>query len=226
MTAQQLERKRASDRESQRARRSRARAYISELEEEVEELRKGTTVTTDVTEQLRRQNKILEEEVVYLRERLAATTTITSRSMPAAIPQFEPWPGISSNTQQSSSQQFRRHSSTQVPTTHGQCSNCLSESNAQWSHINYDSWHPKPPHNTNVGPLSMNHPSGIGRGYGPVSSHIPGPKMSAQPAENSECQPWSINQGVSSSQASAMTSLPFENYSSVHSWTGEASYNL
>ena len=72
LTAAQLERKRANDREAQRAIRQRTKDHIENLERRIEEL----TSNQGVTEKLIQRNKELENENALLRSRLG----------PAAVP--------------------------------------------------------------------------------------------------------------------------------------------
>ncbi|OIW28948.1 hypothetical protein CONLIGDRAFT_401455 [Coniochaeta ligniaria NRRL 30616] len=67
LTPSQLARKRANDREAQRAIRARTKEHIERLEREIEELKSRNSRDETVQELLRR-NKALEQELVTLRE--------------------------------------------------------------------------------------------------------------------------------------------------------------
>ena len=69
LTAAQLERKRANDREAQRAIRQRTKDHIENLERRIEEL----TSNQNVTEKLIQRNKELENENALLRSRLGSS---------------------------------------------------------------------------------------------------------------------------------------------------------
>ena len=69
LTAAQLERKRANDREAQRAIRQRTKDHIESLERRIEEL----TANQAITEKLIQRNKELENENALLRSRLGST---------------------------------------------------------------------------------------------------------------------------------------------------------
>lgn len=74
LSAAQLERKRANDREAQRAIRQRTKDHVDSLEKSINDLR----ITQDLNEKLiaasQQRNKELEEENIYLRSRLANDT--------------------------------------------------------------------------------------------------------------------------------------------------------
>ncbi|KAI1325136.1 hypothetical protein F5Y16DRAFT_411622 [Xylariaceae sp. FL0255] len=74
LTPSQLARKRANDREAQRAIRARTKEHIENLEKEIEELRSRHSRDQTVQDLLRR-NKGLEEEVRRLRESLGIRST-------------------------------------------------------------------------------------------------------------------------------------------------------
>lgn len=69
LTPSQLARKRANDREAQRAIRARTKEHIDSLEREIEELRSQQNRDQTV-QSLLRQNKSLEDELGRLRESL------------------------------------------------------------------------------------------------------------------------------------------------------------
>ena len=73
LTPSQLARKRANDREAQRAIRARTKEHIERLEREIEELKSRNTRDETVQELLRR-NKALEQEVTNLRKTLGLQT--------------------------------------------------------------------------------------------------------------------------------------------------------
>ncbi|KAJ9161133.1 hypothetical protein NKR19_g2533 [Coniochaeta hoffmannii] len=73
LTPSQLARKRANDREAQRAIRARTKEHIERLEREIEELKSRNTRDETVQELLRR-NKALEQEVAALRKTLGLQT--------------------------------------------------------------------------------------------------------------------------------------------------------
>ena len=70
LTAEQLDRKRANDREAQRTIRQRTKEHIESLEHEVVELR----AKTERFDQVLRHNAALDEEVRRLRHQLAVIT--------------------------------------------------------------------------------------------------------------------------------------------------------
>lgn len=73
LTPSQLARKRANDREAQRAIRARTKEHIERLEREVEELKSRSGGDQRVQE-LQRENKALQQELMALREALAMQT--------------------------------------------------------------------------------------------------------------------------------------------------------
>ncbi|PNP42325.1 hypothetical protein TGAMA5MH_06007 [Trichoderma gamsii] len=83
LTPAQLARKRANDREAQRAIRARTKEHIERLERELAEL-KGVQSRDRKVQELLRRNKILEEEITRLREHLGYTATESSYSSNAA----------------------------------------------------------------------------------------------------------------------------------------------
>lgn len=84
LTPAQLARKRANDREAQRAIRARTKEHIERLERELAEL-KGVQSRDRKVQELLRRNKILEEEIARLREHLGYTATESSYSSNAAV---------------------------------------------------------------------------------------------------------------------------------------------
>ena len=68
LTAEQLERKRANDREAQRTIRQRTKEHIEQLERQVAEL----SVRGEQMDGLLQRNAVLEREISYLRQQLAA----------------------------------------------------------------------------------------------------------------------------------------------------------
>jgi hypothetical protein len=78
LTPSQLARKRANDREAQRAIRARTKEHIERLERELEEMKSRNSCDKTVQELLRK-NKALEQELIALRE---ALTMQTGRSYP------------------------------------------------------------------------------------------------------------------------------------------------
>jgi hypothetical protein len=73
LTPSQLARKRANDREAQRAIRARTKEHIERLEREIEELR-GRNSRDETIQGLLRRNKALEQELAALRENLGLQT--------------------------------------------------------------------------------------------------------------------------------------------------------
>ncbi|KAM0521339.1 hypothetical protein ACHAPE_002819 [Trichoderma viride] len=84
LTPAQLARKRANDREAQRAIRARTKEHIERLERELADL-KGVQSRDRKVQELLRRNKILEEEIARLREHLGYTATESSYSSNAAV---------------------------------------------------------------------------------------------------------------------------------------------
>lgn len=74
LTPAQLARKRANDREAQRAIRARTKDHIDRLEREIDELRGAHSLDKTVQDLLRR-NRTLEDEVKRLREKLGVTSS-------------------------------------------------------------------------------------------------------------------------------------------------------
>ncbi|GIZ42279.1 hypothetical protein CKM354_000555400 [Cercospora kikuchii] len=70
LSAAQLERKRANDREAQRAIRQRTKDHIDHLERTVNELRGNQEQTEKIAHATQQRNRELEEEIVYLRNKL------------------------------------------------------------------------------------------------------------------------------------------------------------
>ncbi|VUC25300.1 unnamed protein product [Clonostachys rosea] len=81
LTPAQLARKRANDREAQRAIRARTKEHIERLESELEELRSQQSRDKTLQELLRR-NKALEEELRRLRETMGVSLTSSPYSTP------------------------------------------------------------------------------------------------------------------------------------------------
>lgn len=82
LTPSQLARKRANDREAQRAIRARTKEHIERLESELEEL-KGQHSRDKTVQDLLRRNKALEEELARLRESLGMSLNSSPFSNPA-----------------------------------------------------------------------------------------------------------------------------------------------
>ncbi|KAL5611305.1 hypothetical protein FOBRF1_007422 [Fusarium oxysporum] len=85
LTPSQLARKRANDREAQRAIRARTKAHIERLERELAELKSKQSGDQTVKELLRR-NKALEEELIRLKENMGAPITSSPYSVPVLTP--------------------------------------------------------------------------------------------------------------------------------------------
>ncbi|KAM6524668.1 hypothetical protein FALCPG4_010276 [Fusarium falciforme] len=81
LTPSQLARKRANDREAQRAIRARTKEHIERLERELEELKSKQSRDQTVQELLRR-NKALEEELMRLKETMGVSMTSSPYSTP------------------------------------------------------------------------------------------------------------------------------------------------
>lgn len=73
LSAAQLERKRANDREAQRAIRQRTKDHIDSLERTVSDLRHSNEANENMVVMTQRRNRELEEEVGYLRSKLGET---------------------------------------------------------------------------------------------------------------------------------------------------------
>lgn len=84
MTPAQLARKRANDREAQRAIRARTKEHIERLESELEELR-GQHSRDKTVQELLRRNKALEEELRRLRETVGVSMTSSPYSAPGML---------------------------------------------------------------------------------------------------------------------------------------------
>lgn len=74
LSAAQLERKRANDREAQRAIRQRTKDHIDGLEKSIGELRVAQDASEKLVAATQRRNKELEDENAYLRSRLGDAT--------------------------------------------------------------------------------------------------------------------------------------------------------
>ncbi|EXA29413.1 hypothetical protein FOVG_19096 [Fusarium oxysporum f. sp. pisi HDV247] len=85
LTPSQLARKRANNREAQRAIRARTKAHIERLERELAELKSRQSGDQTVKELLRR-NKALEEELIQLKENMGAPITSSTYSVPVLTP--------------------------------------------------------------------------------------------------------------------------------------------
>ncbi|KAL6874736.1 hypothetical protein J3F83DRAFT_515800 [Trichoderma novae-zelandiae] len=83
LTPSQLARKRANDREAQRAIRARTKEHIERLERELAEL-KGVQSRDRKVQELLRRNKFLEQEIARLREHMGYTATDSSYSSTSA----------------------------------------------------------------------------------------------------------------------------------------------
>ncbi|KAM0428140.1 hypothetical protein ACHAPT_007040 [Fusarium lateritium] len=81
LTPSQLARKRANDREAQRAIRARTKEHIERLERELEDLKSKQSRDQTVQELLRR-NKALEEELMRLKETMGVSMTSSPYSTP------------------------------------------------------------------------------------------------------------------------------------------------
>ncbi|KAM5361153.1 hypothetical protein ACJZ2D_013298 [Fusarium nematophilum] len=84
LTPSQLARKRANDREAQRAIRARTKEHIERLERELEELKSKHSRDQTVQELLRR-NKALEDELMRLRETMGVSMTSSPYSTPGMM---------------------------------------------------------------------------------------------------------------------------------------------
>ncbi|KAH8839480.1 hypothetical protein MCOR27_001034 [Pyricularia oryzae] len=84
LTPSQLARKRANDREAQRAIRARTKEHIERLEREVEEL-KSKQNRDETLQELIRKNKYLEKEIARLRETYGIPTPPTSHPYAPSI---------------------------------------------------------------------------------------------------------------------------------------------
>lgn len=73
LSSAQLERKRANDREAQRAIRQRTKDHIDGLERTVHELRNANESNENMVVMTQRRNRELEEENGYLRSKLGET---------------------------------------------------------------------------------------------------------------------------------------------------------
>lgn len=85
LTPAQLARKRANDREAQRAIRARTKDHIERLEGELEELKSARGRDQTVQELLRR-NKALEDELNRLRENMGISLGSSPYSTPGMFP--------------------------------------------------------------------------------------------------------------------------------------------
>lgn len=74
LSAAQLERKRANDREAQRAIRQRTKDHIDSLERTVSELRHSNEANENMIVMTQRRNRELEEENGFLRSKLGETS--------------------------------------------------------------------------------------------------------------------------------------------------------
>ncbi|PHH81984.1 hypothetical protein CDD82_7369 [Ophiocordyceps australis] len=87
LTPSQLARKRANDREAQRAIRARTKEHIERLERELEELRSSHSRDRTVQELLRR-NRALEDELRRIKDNLGPSLTSSPYSTPAGTDYF------------------------------------------------------------------------------------------------------------------------------------------
>jgi predicted RNase H-like nuclease (RuvC/YqgF family) len=87
LTPSQLARKRANDREAQRAIRARTKEHIDRLERELEDLKSKQNRDQTVQELLRR-NKALEEELARLKENMGVSMTSSPYSTPGMLPPY------------------------------------------------------------------------------------------------------------------------------------------
>ena len=71
LTEKQLERKRANDRQAQRAIRQRTKDHIIRLERSLRELQEAHDASKRLMASMQQQNRVLEEENAYLRAKLA-----------------------------------------------------------------------------------------------------------------------------------------------------------
>lgn len=98
MTPAQLARKRANDREAQRAIRARTKEHIENLERELEELR-SVSSRDDTVQDLLRRNRALEDELHRLRESMGIASNAPRNYYqpcmfslsPFQLASFAPW---------------------------------------------------------------------------------------------------------------------------------------
>ncbi|KAF4450619.1 hypothetical protein F53441_6280 [Fusarium austroafricanum] len=102
LTPSQLARKRANDREAQRAIRARTKEHIDRLERELEDLKSKQSRDQTVQELLRR-NQALEEELMRLKENMGVSMTSSPYSAPGTA--------LSVSIPMSSSQSLSQHNS-------------------------------------------------------------------------------------------------------------------
>lgn len=87
LSAAQLERKRANDREAQRAIRQRTKDHIDGLENTIAELRRSQDASDKISLATRQRNRELEEENSYLRLRLSDAGLAIDLPPPGILPQ-------------------------------------------------------------------------------------------------------------------------------------------
>lgn len=87
LTPAQLARKRANDREAQRAIRSRVKEHVRSLERELEQLRRCST-RDNIVQDLLRDNIALKDEIYGLRERLTTVAGDLDSYYQPCIPSF------------------------------------------------------------------------------------------------------------------------------------------
>ena len=97
LTPSQLARKRANDREAQRAIRARTKEHIERLEKELEDLRSQHSRDQTVQELMRR-NKALEEELLRLKETMGVPTNVINNAGAANASPYSSTPGTGSGT--------------------------------------------------------------------------------------------------------------------------------
>ncbi|KAI0134178.1 hypothetical protein BJ170DRAFT_591166 [Xylariales sp. AK1849] len=100
LTPSQLARKRANDREAQRAIRARTKEHIENLERELEELR-STQSRDETVQDLMRRNRALEEELHRLKDSMGIPSSSSRNFYPPAYHSSNPRPPAQSNSEYS-----------------------------------------------------------------------------------------------------------------------------
>ncbi|RYC64220.1 hypothetical protein CHU98_g1997 [Xylaria longipes] len=159
LTPSQLARKRANDREAQRAIRARTKEHIENLEREIDELRSQQSRDQTVRDLLGR-NRALEEEVKQLRESLGIRTArsglsypnFSSPSSPAAPEDY----GNNYFTPNTSSTILER--SSMPPTIHSPAASCITNSDIGFDDVKSDRHRA---HLSNVPPTTVERVPGV-----------------------------------------------------------------
>ncbi|OAA44175.1 bZIP transcription factor [Metarhizium rileyi] len=169
LTPSQLARKRANDREAQRAIRARTKEHIERLERELEDLR-GSQGRDKTVQELLRRNKALEDELRQLKESMGVAMTSSPYSAPTAYnddscgaipsPRMSPLPSGAADYISDYSQTTQQY--VPMPNCEAWASNLPSSVPSPASSVNTDEYGPAGGYIPTSVPSSMMSSAGIG----------------------------------------------------------------